>query len=442
MTNNHPIRNNNKFSEGIADGVRNPAHMYQYNGLEDKRLSLVAQSGTDAMHTIGNVTSVMLQFILDLFPEGVFKTALPSTKIAHRQLRHTPKQIRTQEYPLCIVNPRISLHGLDNRMASGSFATTLWNTTSNRFQNRSEMPQLLFDKQKGIEWRGKHNRVVMYFDFVLSFHSIAEQINWASYLINKIPVDGYFDIDTALELAIPDGLLYETSKYCGVPVKDNDESIKHFVDYLNTYSHYPISYRFSSGRHTDAFYMNYMTPILCNINDFKYDTINKRGNINTDCLITFTVRAEFNTIGMFDLATLHPDAKFIQLDYKPSEMAIPLFSDIFNPNDFPLAFGWKILTTPFVQMDWGETEIPIGSAFTKEHKNLIKFHLDRGLDPGLFLKVKLRENKHVIEDGYYVDWENMTLVITNANYSKTYRLLIVINQLYLNERLNDMYNKK
>lgn len=434
-------RNINKFSEGIADGVRDPSLMYQYNSLESSRLSLVAQSGTDAMHTIGNVTAVMLQFILDLFPEGTFRTAMPSTKIAHRQLKHTPKQIRTQEYPLCIVNPRISLHGLDNRMAAGSFATTLWSTASNRFQNRSEMPRLFFDKQKGIEWRGKHNRVVMYFDFVLSFHSIAEQINWASYILNKIPPESFFDIDTALELAIPDGFLHEASQYAGVPVMNNDNSIADFVDYLNMNSEFPVSYRFSSGRHKDAFYMNYMTPILCNMNDFAYDTVNKQGNVNTDCVITFTLRSEFNTIGMFDLAVLHPEAAFTNISDEPAEMSIPLFSDIFNPADFPMAYGWKILSTPFVQMDWGEKEIPIDRAFSSVHIQMINWHLERNLKPELFLSIKLRENKCLIHDGYYVDWERRVLVLTNINYTKTYRLIIAANQLYMNDMRREMYNK-
>ena len=157
----HPNKDNiNNFNEGITDkDIRDRRLMYQYNSLSPRgnehgySLSLACQSGTDMAHTIGNVTAIALQFIVDLFPDNTFSTALPSTQIAHRQLRHTPKQIRTQPYPLCIVNPRVSLSGLDNRLAAGSFATTMWSTTSNRFQNRSEMPILFFDKQKKIEWR-------------------------------------------------------------------------------------------------------------------------------------------------------------------------------------------------------------------------------------------------------------------------------------------------
>ena len=160
-------KNRNNFNEGLSDtNIHTPGLSYQYNSLSPEyhqheySLSLACESGTDTMHCIGNVTAIMLQFIVDQFPNETFNTVMPSTKLAHRQLRHTPKQIRSQPYPMCIVNPRVSLSGIDNRLAAGSFGTTTWSSTSNRFQNRSEMPELFFDKQKGIEWRGKINRVV------------------------------------------------------------------------------------------------------------------------------------------------------------------------------------------------------------------------------------------------------------------------------------------
>ena len=445
----HPNRDNqNSVNEGITDrNISTPGYTYQFNSLSPKylehgySLSLACQSGTDMAHTIGNVTAIMLQFVLDLFPSKTFATALPSTRIAHRQLRHTPKQIRTQPYPMCIVNPRISLSGLDNRLAAGSYATTLWSSTSNRFQNRSEMEKLFFDKRKGIEWRGKINRVVMYFDFVLSFRSLTEQIRWASYLINKIPTDGgFFDVDTALELALPDGFLNETARYAGIPVKDDEGNVSQFVDYLNMNSVYPVSYRFSSGRHKDAFYSYYMTSLLCSINDLSYNTVNKNGQTESDCPITFTIRCEFNTIGMFDLSVPNP-GPFREITPTQSAISIPIFSDVFNEKDFPLLYGWKIHSRPIVKMDWGETEINIGSCFGKTLNHMIDYHLENHLDPKLFINVHLRENRSLILDGYYVDWKRRVLVIENVNYANTYRLLITINQLYINQLLIDMYGK-
>ena len=443
-------RNLNNFNEGITDtNIRDRRLNYQYNGLSPNnadlshgyQLSLACQSGTDMVHSIGNVTSIVLQFIIDQFPRNTFATALPSTKIAHRQLRHTPKQIRTQPYPMCIVNPRVSLSGLDNRLAAGSFATTLWSSTSNRFQNRSEMEKLFFDKQKGIEWRGKINRVVVYFDFVLAFQSMTEQLRWASYLINRIPTDGgFFDIDTALELAVPDGFLEETAKYAGIPVKDSDGDVSRFVDYLNMNSVFPVSYRFSSGRHKDAFYTYYMTSLLCSISDLNYSTVTKDNKVETDCPITFTLRCEFNTIGLFDLSVPNP-GPFRLITPKESSVVIPIFSDNFNENDFPLLYGWKIHAKPICKMDWGETEVYIGGCLGKTLNEMIDYHIKHKIDPELFISVKLRENRCLINDGYYVDWERRTLVFTTVNYTHTYRLIIAVNQLYINDMLTEMYGK-
>lgn len=453
MDNNKYISNKdniNNFNEGLTDtNIRNKSLTYQYNGLSQRglehgySLSLACQSGTDIVHTIGNVSAIALQFIVDQFPNNTFATVMPSTQIAHRQLRHTPKQIRTQPYPMCIVNPRISLAGLDERLAAGSFGTTLWSSTSNRFQNRSEMPILFFDKQKKIEWRGKINRVVVYFDFVLSFQSMVEQLRWASYLMNRIPVDGrfYFDIDTALELAIPDGFLEETARYANLPIKSDNNDVSQFVDYLNMNCTFPVSYRFSSGRHKDAFYCYYMTALLCRISEFNYTNATKTNNlVEADYPITFTMRCEFNTIGMYDLSVPNP-GPFRLITPKQSSVVIPIFSDNWNEKDFPLLYGWKIHARPIVKMDWGETEVYIGGSFGNSLNEMIDYHLKNHLDIGLFLTVNLRENNCLIDDGYYVDWERRTLVFTNVNYTHTYRLIIAVNQLYIKNLLIEMYGK-
>ena len=442
----HPNKDNiNNFEQGITDhDIREKKLGYQYNALSRAeyrgfKLSLACSSATDIAHTVGNVTAIGLQFILDRFPDNTFATALPSTMMAHRQLKHTPKQIRTQPYPICVVSPRISLSGLDNRLAAGSFATTTWNTASNRFQNRSEMEVLLSDPQKKILWRGKINRVVVYLDFVLSFRSMTEQQNWAGWLINQIPTDGgFFDIDTGLELAIPDGFLEETSKYCGVPVKDEKGCVAQFVDYLNMNGVFPASYRFSSGRHKDAFYMSYSTSIMCNIGELTYSNGTKAGLAEADYPISFTMRCEFNTIGKYDLCVPNP-GPFVHIKPKEASIAIPIFSDVWNEKDFPLEYGWKIHARPIIQFDWGEREVYIGQGFGNELNRLIDYHLENHIPVEMMISVKLRENKCLIDDGYYVDWPRRTLVIDNMNYAHTYRLIIAVNKLYINNLLNELY---
>jgi hypothetical protein len=123
-------------------------------------------------------------------------------------------------------------------------------------------------------------------------------------------------------------------------------------------------------------------------------------------------------------------------------ISIPIFSDVFNEKDFPLLYGWKIHSRPIVKLDWGEKEVFIGSSLGHTINDMIDYHLEHHLNPELFINVHLRENRSLILDGYYVDWKRRTLVFQNVNYANTYRLLITVNQLYINQLLIDMYEKQ
>ena len=262
-------------------------------------------------------------------------------------------------------------------------------------------------------------------------------------VINKLPTDEGkpFDVDTALELAIPDGFLMETAKYIGIPVKDERGNVSKFTDYLNMHSAYPISYRFSSGRHKDAFYAYYVTPILCSISDLNYANATKLNNsVESDCRITLTLRCEFNTIGMFDLSVPNP-GQFVRVEPKPNSIAIPIFSDYFNEKDFPLLYGWKFIAKPIIKLDWNEREIDISSILDDTVIRMIDYHMKNGLKPELFLSVKLRDNRVIINDGYYVDWKQLKIVFTTVDYTHTYRLLIAMNQLYVQNMLSELYGK-
>lgn len=442
--------NQNNFKEGITNTEINRSQSFHYTGTDrdtnpnQLAISLACQSGTDIAHSVGNVTAILLQFIVDQFPSGTFATVVPATSLAHRQLKHTPKQVRTQEYPLCIANPRVSIMGKDDRFGGNTFATTTWNNTSDRHNDRGEMLTLLNDKKRHIMWKGKMNRIVIDCDFVLSFRTYIQRLNMASYLINKLPCDGSYipDIDTALELAIPDGFLAETSKYAGIPVKIDGE-VARFVDYLNMVSGAPISYKFASGRHRDGFYMYYPTSLLCKINNFNTDSGNRDSNlVEADFPITFTLRCEYNTIGLFDLAVPNKGKQWKIIDQETPDIIFPIFSDTFNEADYPLPYGWKIESRPIIQLDYGDKEVDISPIFNDQLKSLITYHLKHHLNMDLFISIKMRENNILINDGYYVDWETKKLIFTTVNYTKTYRFIMAVNRLYMKDLLDNIYNKK
>lgn len=94
-----------------------------------------------------------------------------------------------------------------------------------------------------------------------------------------------------------------------------------------------------------------------------------------------------------------------------------------------------------MKLDWGEQEVFIGNGLGDTLNKMIDYHLKNNLKPELFINVHLRENRSLILDGYYIDWKRRMLVIQDVNYANTYRLLITINQLYINDLLTSMYGK-
>ena len=73
---------------------------------------------------------------------------------------------------------------------------------------------------------------------------------------------------------------------------------------------------------------------------------------------------------------------------------------------------------------------------------MLDYHLKNNIDPRLFISVMLRENHALITDGYDIDWKNRKIIFTTVNYTSTYRLIISINQLYINDMLNMVYDKQ
>ena len=183
-----------------------------------------------------------------------------------------------------------------------------------------------------------------------------------------------------------------------------------------------------------------MASLLCSISELNYSNVTRINMVDSDCPITFTLRCEFNTIGLFDLSVPNPGPYRI-IEPNSGGITIPIFSDIFNEKDFPLPYGWKIHSRPIIKLDYGEKEIEFNSVLGYGLEKMLDYHIENHINPDLFINVKLRENNVIIDDGYYVDWNERKIVFDTIKYQCTYRLIISINQLYINDMLKMLYQK-
>ena len=90
------VRNSNDFSEGKTNRViRDPAVTYEYGAYSTTKtpqhsiqnhqckMSIACQSGTDIMHSIGNVTAIMLQWKCDCNYVAIHTGSIPQWNIQY-----------------------------------------------------------------------------------------------------------------------------------------------------------------------------------------------------------------------------------------------------------------------------------------------------------------------------------------------------------------------
>ena len=388
--------------------------------------------------TYGNVVSVVEKYILDTFPQDLFKTVTVSTTLANRQIAHLPRQLHKKELPMMILIPRIMFGQDDNRF----LAHTLMNS---RFTNQhhiwgdGSLLQLARDDRKGLWVHGHYNRAVLYVDVMLSFTTYSEQLNYMSYIHNMIPVGHNQLVRAPLELFIPEEFCNLIGHVSKTPVAQ-DDSVYNFLTYMNSIWYHPITYKLKGGSNSNEFFMYYLADIDTVFQEPQAGAGTKDGQIRRSFEITFTVRCEFNTIGYFTLNS--PEfKKQLYVPTKDKSTIVPIFSDTINLNDFALPVGWHILSWPIFKLAPGENEISIDPILNHSLRSVIDHHLTFGIPMEKFIQIQFRENGEILNNEmFYIDWGNRKLVLLAPNQHRTYRLIVTASNDYVNNLVKELYN--
>lgn len=398
-----------------------------------------AMCNTSASHTYGNVLGIMEQYLLNLFPPDLFKTVTASTTLASRQINHLPNQLVKKEMPIMVLVPRIVFGQEDNRFLGNTLMNDRTTDTFAYWGEGSLIP-LAEDRHQRLYIHGHYNRALMYIDVIMSFNTYSEQINWMSYLFNTVPIGHNKFVRAPLELYIPEDFCSLISNLVKIPMKDENNSVYKFMNYMNSIWDHPITYKLKGGSNRDEFFMYYLTDIDTVIQEPTAGQGIKDGQLKRGFDISFTVRCEFNTIGYFTLN--HPDVKKpVFIPDKEDKVITSMFSDVINLNDFHLPIGWSILCWPIFKLKDGENEISIDSILNESLRAVIRHHLQFGIPMERFISIQFRENGQILDDElFYIDWQREVLHLIRPNPRRTYRLIVTVSQEYINNLIKQLYN--
>lgn len=398
-------------------------------------------------HTFGNVTAFVTEYVKGWFPLNYFKTVNIASTIAYRHFNvfdNTNREFIKKNKPMLIIRPRLDLMN-DDVFLNRSLLTT---RITDNFIDRDygNLQPFIEDTTKGIHVRYLMNRIKMYFDVTIIVESQMEQINQAVYIKNRVRQDLPFVVQAALESNVPKEIMQGIATDAGIDINDT----KAFLDYVNSVSFYPVTYKMKNSTGNDEFFRYYPAHIDSMVTGLSMDDGSKKGFVDDSYAINFTVETEFTTSGLYYFFTKEPktiqninmNMDTINIGDGNNASINPVFT-VTTLFDIPAPPGWNLYTAPLYKVDSSATpdQLDISSLFNRSLKQTIEYHVSKGIPMDNLIKVHVFKDNVALDaklGDFEVDLEKMILTTNKVNKTSTYRLIIHVHTLYVNNLIGEM----
>lgn len=400
---------------------------------------------TSLAHTYGNVTCQIVEYLKSMFPTNYFSTVHISSTIAYRQFnifQNSNKEFLKKRKPMLIVRPRIEINDQDVFL----YNTYLTRRLTDNYMDTSftNLQPFIYDAENGNCMKFLLNRLKILFDVTIVTETQIEQLNISHFFKNRVRQDAPFFIQTSLESYIPRELMRLIAEDIGKPLYDENGSIKPFLDYLNSVSIYPITYKMKNSSGNDEFFRHYPVNIDTTIMGLAIDDGSKKGFVSDMFTTTFTVSTEFNAAGLYYYFAANPE-RIANVDMnimvEDDKKIIPLFTisslEVSKPEE-----GWNVYCAPMYVVMSKPDITDISGLINNSLKACIDYHKTHGINYNIFMSYKVIKDNVELTEGidYKFDIDKFELITYNCNPNSTYRFIMYVNTLYINDLINDILN--
>lgn len=395
---------------------------------------------TSMAHTFGNMSAYIQNWLESQFETGHFKTKHIHSKIAHKQIRTTGQEFSKKPKPMMIIRPRIEWNDDSDVFLAGSLVTKRINDMYLGYGG-SNLQEFIHDDSRKVTMKYQMSREVFYFDVILIYGSLIQQVNMASYIKSQIRIDVPFFIETCLEGHLPRNLMTNLSNAVGIPLYDDNKSVKPFLDYINGKTMYPITYKLQGSSQTDEFYRYYPVNIDTLVSNFSVDEGEMNNRVNTKYSISFSIRCEFNTASTYFLFSERFDKNYKLTLEDDQSYIYPAYTDVTAYEDSNLKDGWVLYNSPSCKLEDRFDEVSIKTLLNSSINRVIDYHIKNGMPLEPLIMIKVRQQGKVLEsEKYKADFNNGKLYFMNCPIGYTYKILVYINLSYANELVSNLYN--
>jgi hypothetical protein len=400
------------------------------------------QMMSSSAHTYGNAVAFIQKWLIDLFPkrdngDSIFRSINVSSKIAHMQLRRTPKEISKNTKPILAIRPRVDFQ--EDRFLQGTPLTDRLIYNQINF-GRDGLQPFFFDRENKVAIKYQMNRTVMYIDVIMVFATLMQQLDYATFLKNSLPLNSPFDLDTCFESYLSVELMEMISELSGVPI-ERDGSIKPFLSYMNQHSNTPVTYKLQGSTNSKEFYRYYPAKVITTVQNMDVDDGERSGQISDDYRITMTIKMEFYSTGFYFLFS---DKVFkIKKPSLPDDSSIiPIYTDVLLREDWQLKTGWCQYNRATCRLGKVHDTINFKSMLSPSIIAAVNHYVEKGYYLGEIIDIKIREQGRFMnpETEFKVDFNNFEIQFLNEDFGFfTYTIMICISPETINNLISKIF---
>lgn len=393
-------------------------------------------------HTYGNVLATLQHWAVDIFSKGLFKTVHTNSRIAHSQIMRAPQSYIKKEKPMILFSPRVEYD--EDTFLKGTLITEkrggLHTTGTNGV---IDLNPFFYDMQNNVSIVFTEVRRCMTLDVLVQFDTLIEQMNYMDFLLGSLDWNRPFDIYAWLEAYISKELLSLLSTISGIPIyHKKDGTVTDFLNYLNSHSHYPVTYKLMGSTGKDEFYRYYHTNILTTLTNLQKNDGENVNHIMTNYNITFSIRTEFWSPGLMYL--MSDKIKEDMAPIMPTDSTlIPVFADVFVLEDLNLAAGWQVYGHASYILEKKHDVVSYANLVQGPVRDIIDYHLENDLPMCNLIDIKVRQMGRLILQGrdYEVNYKTNEVIFNNDEWGfDTYTIIVASNVAYTND-MTKMLNK-
>lgn len=398
--------------------------------------------------TYGNMTAYIVEFIKKHFDSDYFTNVTVASKIAYRYFdifNNTNKEFLRRSKPYLIVRPRLELDGSDKFLDGTYLTQRMFNGYDG--DDYGNLVDFYRDDNIKLECRYLLNRYRMVFDVTMMVETMNEQMNLATYLKNTIVTDRPIILNCSLESLIPSSIINVISQLSGIKVEDTAD----FLEYMNGKSVNPITFKRRNSTGNDEFFRYYPANVDCTIGNLTIDDGNRKGMTDDTYTVGFTVSAEFYGAGLYQIFSQNKDSgkslKLLSTTIHDSGngSVVDMMFTLHNIGD-KLGEGWQTYAAPTfkVEQTAKPDKIYYGDLINTSISQSIDYHMEKKLPFDNLINFEVYQDSELLTEGvdYTMNYGKKSLTLFKLNRLSTYRLVININIIYINQLVIELLDRE